>query len=690
MNNNNLNNNNTLKISEINVIENTQKQVFDVSIVIVNYNVKDYLNQCLRSIQDSVHNLQIQTIVVDNYSTDNSIPILSPLFPNVIFISLNQNVGFSKANNIGFSYSNSKYTLILNPDTVLSTDTLQTMFDLMEQNINVGLSGCKVLNADGSFQLPCRRGFPTPWVAFTKLFGLQAIFPKVKLFAGYNLTYLDEDKAAEVDALIGAFMFVRTNLLKKINGFDEDFFMYGDDIDLCYRIHKTGYKILYYPQTTTIHFKGESTRRSNIDELYHFYEAMKIYTKKHYSSSKLFLLLLNLGINLRYFLAGLAKYKSDVKYILTDIFFVNSSLLIATKIVKGEFFWFPQYAYPKVFFIVPFITFFAKFSIGEYFEGGKSALRTIYAQLIVFFILSSLTYFFKDYAFSRGVILVLIALSTFVMLVTLFFDRKINIGNKFNSPRNHKRILIIGDKEKARDLVENIEIHEKNSEIVGFIYDYNYNYNIPSLDSYPKNNDYQYLGHIDYLPKILQDYLINEVIVTSAGFDKKMFTSLKYRNLDLKNKIHFISAYKDLQVSRVYNVIESNVKLSERDILPLRYRFYKRTFDIIVSLFFLTIGFPLLYLFSASGGKMRKEFSQVLKNSYSVIGVEICNEKNRSVVDNVFKKGIITLNNTFLNSEDIETVKMLDKIYTQHYSLSLDFELLIKFLVNKSGNKNGK
>ncbi|MCX6146030.1 MAG: glycosyltransferase family 2 protein, partial [Candidatus Kapabacteria bacterium] len=201
----------------------------DISIVIVNYNVKDFLLQCLRSIEKSITKRKYEIIVVDNNSTDESIEFLSPKFEKVNFISLNDNLGFGKANNVGFDKASGKYLLILNPDTIISEDTLDKMYDFMELNPEIGISGCKVLNQDGSFQVTCRRGFPTPWASFTKLFGLQKIFPNSKFFAQYNQTYKNIDESYEIDAVIGAFMFCRFDIIRNIGGFDPDYFMYGED-----------------------------------------------------------------------------------------------------------------------------------------------------------------------------------------------------------------------------------------------------------------------------------------------------------------------------------------------------------------------------------------------------------------------------------------------------------------------------
>ena len=261
----------------------------DISIVIVNYNVKDFLYQCLDSIYLSSSKLSIEIIVVDNNSSDGSVEFLRPIFPNVNFIELKENLGFGKANNIGFSIAKGDYILILNPDTVLEENTLDIMIEYMRSHIEVGIAGCKVLNSDGSFQLPCRRGFPTPWVAFCKLFGLQKMFPNSTIFAQYNQTFLSENETYYIDAIIGAFMFARREVIEELSGFDPDFFMYGEDLDLCFRTYKAGYKVAYVHEAKIIHYKGESTKRSSINEIKHFYNAMEIFSKKHVSNSGFYL-----------------------------------------------------------------------------------------------------------------------------------------------------------------------------------------------------------------------------------------------------------------------------------------------------------------------------------------------------------------------------------------------------------------
>ena len=256
----------------------------DLSIIIVNYNVKEFLQNLLYSISKASSNTTMEIIIVDNASDDGSVELIREKFPSVQIISNEKNQGFGKANNQALQIAKGKHILLINPDTIVSEDTFDMLIDFFEKNPEAGLAGCKILNPDGSLQLACRRSFPGPWTSFCKVTGLSNLFPKSKIFARYNLTYLSEDETYEVDAISGSFMMMRKEVYDTVGGFDEEFFMYGEDLDLCYRIQKAGYKVFYFHNTQIIHYKGESTKRSSFDETNLFYNAMHLFVKKHLSS----------------------------------------------------------------------------------------------------------------------------------------------------------------------------------------------------------------------------------------------------------------------------------------------------------------------------------------------------------------------------------------------------------------------
>ncbi|MBC8034499.1 MAG: glycosyltransferase family 2 protein [Chitinophagaceae bacterium] len=287
----------------------------DLSIIIVNYNVKYFLEQCLLSVQRSMAYLKVEVIVVDNASADGSIEYLAPLFPWVRFINNAKNEGFAKANNKALRAVCGKYVLFLNPDTVLQGDTLMKCVDFMNSHLEAGALGIKMYNGEGKFLPESKRGFPSPLAAFFKLAGLTALFPRSPFFARYYLGHLNEIENHEVDILSGAFLFVANEVLKKTGGFDERFFMYAEDIDLSYRIRQAGYRNYYFADSSIVHYKGESTNQDSLHYTKLFYKAMDQFVRKHYSGSRsfLFILLLQTGIGLRASVSGTVNLLRQIK-----------------------------------------------------------------------------------------------------------------------------------------------------------------------------------------------------------------------------------------------------------------------------------------------------------------------------------------------------------------------------------------
>ncbi|CAM2940673.1 glycosyltransferase family 2 protein [Paenibacillus sediminis] len=254
----------------------------DVSILIVNYNTRELTMNCLDSVYASKTDYTYEVIVVDNASTDGSTAAIEERFPEVKLIPNNDNVGFAKANNQGMDIASGRYTLLLNSDTIVQPDTLQTMVSFMDEHPGVGASGCKVILPDGSLDKACKRGFPTPSASFYYAFGFSKLFPHNPRFNQYQLGYLDPNEAYPVDCLVGAFMLVRQEVIQQVGKLDETFFMYGEDIDWCYRIKQAGWEIHYYPATYIVHYKGASSRRKPYKIIYEFHRAMAVFHRKHY------------------------------------------------------------------------------------------------------------------------------------------------------------------------------------------------------------------------------------------------------------------------------------------------------------------------------------------------------------------------------------------------------------------------
>lgn len=282
----------------------------ELSIVIVNYNAKKYLEQCLNSIYKNSLQINIEIILVDNGSTDNSILMIKKKFPTVKLIENRKNEGFVKAANKGIKLCKAKYILSLNNDTFIYQKSLAELLKFMNSHPEVGISGPKVLNSDGTIQHQCKRGFPTISSAFYYFLGLHRYFPKSKVFGHYLMTYLDPEEINEVDSVSGACLMVKREIVEQVGLLDEDYIMYGDDLDLCYRIKKIGWKIYYVPTAKIIHYGGISSRKIPYKGVIWFYRAMYIFYKKHYAEKSNFVIsiivysvillkaILALGINL--------------------------------------------------------------------------------------------------------------------------------------------------------------------------------------------------------------------------------------------------------------------------------------------------------------------------------------------------------------------------------------------------------
>ena len=253
-----------------------------LSVIIVNYNVRYYLEQCLLSVEKALCGVCGEVFVVDNNSSDDSVAYLKGRFPWVRYIENAQNVGFSCANNQAIREARGEYVLLLNPDTFVGESALRECIDFMDKTPKAGMCGVGMLKVDGSFAPESRRGIPTPFVAFCKMSGLGALFPKSRLFGRYYMQYLNKQSINPIEIVSGAFMFIRKEALDNVGLLDESFFMYGEDIDLSYRVLKAGYQNYYIP-THILHYKGESTKKDSLKYVNAFHKAMVIFFKKHYA-----------------------------------------------------------------------------------------------------------------------------------------------------------------------------------------------------------------------------------------------------------------------------------------------------------------------------------------------------------------------------------------------------------------------
>ncbi len=482
-----------------------------ISIVIVNYKVPGCMRDAIRSVQDADLAEQTELVVVDNASGDNSRELITAEFKNVKWIQLKNNVGFGKACNIGVQSSDGKYVLLLNPDTVIAKDTLKVAVDFMRSHPQAGLMGPKILNQDGSLQASCRRGFVTPLVAFYYFTGLSRLFPKSRHFARYHLTYMNENESAVVDAVSGSFMFIRRSLFDKLRGFDEQFFMYGEDIDLCWRVREMGYKVWYHPLTQIIHRKGQSSARSPLRSRFAFYEAMVIFSKKYRHIRGGFFpdWLIFIGIiflSIQYTAKWLLRHFFPV---LIDLIIINATLCIAMllrfhdiSIYMGEH----TLKMYGVHFLITLSFLFMFFYNGIYSKKRYTMSNALNSSFLATLLFIAMVYFVKSLAFSRAVF----ALSSVATSLLLISYRELipRIVHSFKrlvfSP---ERIVVLGSGAVSAKIIKSIET-QKNGDIIGIVWD--------SSCSVPSEYlGYPVIGTYEALRTVFQNHKVDTLLIAT-------------------------------------------------------------------------------------------------------------------------------------------------------------------------------
>jgi len=650
----------------------------DLSIIIVNYNVKEFLLNLLESIQHASKNITAEVIVIDNNSDDGSIPVVKSKYPSVITIENKTNVGFGSANNQGLEICKGKFILLINPDTLVKENTLDKMIEFLSQNTEVGLAGCKVLNPDGSLQLACRRSFPRPWVSLTKVVGLSKLFPKSKLFAKYNLTYLDENQSYEVDAISGSFMMLSRETYEKVGGFDTDFFMYGEDLDLCYRVQKNRLKVYYVSDTEIIHYKGESTKRSKIDETKIFYDAMHLFVKKHFSSSILVETILQFGIVLRKTFA----FANVNRYIIVGVLldFISFYFLIhLAEDIYSDAKWpgFHELFKPWVYIVPSLFQVLISAIFGSYNRNSLSVLKSLISLLVGLVFITSSTFFLKQYAFSRAVVLLTYGFAIFafsfwrIVLKFIFLNTGLSEESRSNA-------VIVGIDQKAIELSNKLAANLTGPyKIKGLI-----GYDINDIGVGTENNTV--IGTINNLKKVIKDNEISNVIFTSESidFDQVFSTVAECQG----ENVNFMISGNELD----YMVGKSNITHIENvPLLKVHYnisltthKIIKRIFDLLFSFLLLLLVYPFVFILSkllSQKGDFNKailKIPNVFLGKMSFVG-PYQNFDNSDLF--LGKLGIIGLwyIESLDHSDKVEN-KRLDLFYAKNQNIWLDLEIIGK------------
>jgi O-antigen biosynthesis protein len=655
----------------------------DISVVIVNYNVRDFLNNALVSLSKSLDGLHSEIFVVDNASDDGSVELVRKKFPTITLISNLSNLGFAKANNQALVRSTGRYIVLLNPDTLVQEDTFKKLIQHLDHNPQIGMAGCKILNPDGTLQSACRRSFPTPWVAFTKTFGLSTLFPHSKFFGRYNLTFLNEDEIYEVDAISGSFMMIRREVFEKIGGLDESFFMYGEDLDWCFRVKQSGWKVFYVPITSIIHYKGESTKRSNIDDLKVFYTAMRLFVRKYHTGSVFFVGFILLGIYIRKFAAVLARIGRPLLAAFVDSCIVCSTILIGEYLRKNDIFSLPQYAYPWVFLIPTLVVIISLFSSGVYSYRKLSISRSFVSTFGAFVFISALTAFEKSFAFSRAIMLISGGLSVLCipgwrLLLRIFgFGKTPSRATLFG-----RRTLIVGINQSGKEVLKKLRARIGGGySVVGFV-------DINRLHVGEKINDIEIIGSIETIGKLLDDFRITEVIFAADSISYSTMLNIIANN---RNRfVNFRLVPNNLEViigkPSVDQLDEIPLIDIEYNIGKLPNRFGKRLFDLLISVFLLISIAPFVYFSRIFSSKPVQGFRKavlympkVFLGSMSVVGLPNDFENSRSgdFRGKYGVTGIIQIHDGKLTEEECEQFILY---YAKNQSFLLDLEILVKTL----------
>jgi len=652
-----------------------------LSVIIVNYNVKHFLEQCLSSVRKAAQHVPTEVWVVDNNSVDQSVEMVQEKFPEVKLIANKDNPGFSIANNQAIRKCNGEYILLLNPDTIVEETTFKKVVDFMDHHPDAGGLGVKMVDGNGKFLPESKRGLPTPAVAFYKIFGLSALLPKSKTFGRYHLGYLDKEETHSVDVLSGAFMLMRRKTLDEVGLLDETFFMYGEDIDLSYRIIKGGYKNYYFPETRIIHYKGESTKKSSVNYVFVFYQAMIIFAKKHFSLryAKLFSFLINMAIYLRASISVVKRLMSRIILPLMDAL-----------ILYGGFYFIKNYweqtwleptggGYPLLYMVYIVPIYIAFLLGGVLLTGGydkpyqiPKLIKGLFFGIISILVMYALLP--ENYRYSRAIIIAgtfwgFISLSAYRYMLQLSGFRTFG-----GTDEKTNRIVIVGNINETERVANLLRNTNQKPSFIGLV----------SLAESEKLHE-GFIGNIKQLQDIISVYSIGEVIFCARDLSAQSIIDhmihLQKNGVDYK-----IAPEESIAIigSNSINASEDLFMIDVDNISKPQNKRNKRLLDFLLSIT-LFLSLPLNIWF------VQKKTSYIL-NLFSVfiskktwVGYYIGNDTELSQLPNI-KKGILYPGLAYTKQKlNQDTLSRLNLLYSRNYKLGTDLEIIwkgFKFLGN--------
>jgi O-antigen biosynthesis protein len=638
-----------------------------LSVIIVNYNVKYFLEQCLCSVLKACKNITAEVIVADNNSSDGSKDFLLPKFPQVNFIWNNDNVGFAKANNQALAEAKGEYILFLNPDTIVPEDCFEKCIRFFQVHPQAGALGIHMIDGTGKFLKESKRAFPSPLTSLYKLSGLTKLFPYSKTFAKYHLGHLPENENHEVDVLAGAYIMAPKNILDKTGSFDETFFMYGEDVDLSYRIQQAGYKNYYFAQSSIIHFKGESTKKGSLNYVKMFYSAMSLFVKKHYSGSRagVFNFLIQVAIFLRATLAVGAKFLQKIGLPALDA----ASIFTSFWVIK--YFWNTYIAkeinYSPNLLSIAFPVFTIMFLIVSYYTGlydkgykqQQLNRSTIIAALVL---LSCYALLPEEIRFSRGILVFGIVMAFLVMSLLRHLFIKWHLLNKLEEDEEHRQTIVVASENDFTIVTNLMQKAGMPERVLGRI-----NNSVTEAGTA--------LGSMQQLNHLITMYPVKEIIFCEDGLSfKDIIATVQQLRAGVRNKFHAsgsssIIGSDSKDVSGNYVTVNNKYTITK----PVNKR-NKALLDVSGAIIFL-ITFPIHFLIQKKPLQFFKNVFWVLRGKKTWVGYAATENKLP-----VIKTGVLTSTTlpAALNDLPAESLHLSDEWYATSYSASTDIKKILR------------
>ncbi|MEY3367034.1 MAG: hypothetical protein RI973_189 [Bacteroidota bacterium] len=648
-----------------------------LSVIIVNYNVQYFLEQALLSVRKAADGLEAEVFVVDNNSVDNSVAMVREKFPEVILVANQQNTGFSTANNQAIRQARGRYLLLLNPDTVVREDTFRKCLEFMDSHPEAGALGVRMIDGSGKFLPESKRGFPSPFVAFCKTFGLSRLFPTSKVFNRYHLGYLDERETHEVDVLAGAFMLLRREALEKSGLLDEAFFMYGEDIDLSYRIVQAGYKNYYFAGTTIIHYKGESTKKGSLNYVRTFYQAMIIFARKHFRGreARLFIAMIHGAIYLRAGITLASGFFKKTALPMLDATLMLGGLLFLKNFWASYYYQDPDYYdLSFVWFNMPFYT--ALWVGSVFFSGGYDDafnLRRLVRGLLLGTLLLSAIYGFLPLELrpSRAILLMGAAWAiagTALARTIIHFGKTGNLEVGRQRPDN---LVIAGSSTESERVRSLLGLAGVQKNFIGTVSPLSARELGLAEEAFSRS----FLATMEQLEEVVQIFKIDEIIFCSRDVSSEQIMAwmsrlgpgISYRIVPMESLSVIGSSSRDA-AGELYT-IEIRFNIAGRTA-----RRNKRLLDLLLSLALLVLSLPFFFLVK-NGIGLLKNLGQVLLGKKSWVGYA----HTASGVLPGIRTGVLTPLDALGNRKlDAATVQRLDFLYAKDYDTWQDLEIFFR------------